>query len=109
MKTKKKYVPAPVDCGHIAIPEDVADLIERLAKNIHDIWAMKRLEDGWQWGPERCDVHKMHPCLIDYHELPESEKSYDRAMATETIKVIVALGFRLEKQERDHRDPAVNR
>jgi len=97
MKIEKKYVPTPVDCRHIAIPEDLADLVELLARNIHDIWAMKRMQDGWQWGPERRDMEKMHPCLVEYHELPEDEKSYDRDMATETIRVIMALGFRLEK------------
>lgn len=98
MKTEKKYVPAPVDCRHIAIPDELTDLVELLAKNAHDVWAMKRLQDGWQWGPERCDINKMHPCLIEYHELPESEKSYDRDMAIETIKLIVGLGFRFERQ-----------
>jgi hypothetical protein len=35
---------------------------------------------GWRWG-----------------QLPESEKTYDRATAMETIKAILALGFRITK------------
>ena len=33
-----------------------------------------------------------HPNLIPYEELPESEKSYDRGTATETLKAILLLG-----------------
>jgi hypothetical protein len=34
---------------------------------------------------------------VPYDQLPESEKEYDRKMATGTIKAILALGYRIEK------------
>jgi hypothetical protein len=34
---------------------------------------------------------------VPYQELPESEKEYDRQMAMETLKAIIALGYRIEK------------
>ena len=37
------------------------------------------------------------PCLITYDELPESEKDYDRSMVLETIKLVIALGYSIEK------------
>jgi hypothetical protein len=33
--------------------------------------------------------------LVPYEELPESEKFYDRAVVTETLKAALALGFRI--------------
>ena len=32
-----------------------------------------------------------------YDALPESEKEYDRTTAMETVKTILALGYRIEK------------
>jgi hypothetical protein len=34
---------------------------------------------------------------LPYNDLPASEKEYDRKMAIETLKVIKALGYRIEK------------
>jgi ryanodine receptor 2 len=46
-------------------------------------------------GPARDDVRKLHPSLVPYEKLPESEKVYDRSTAMETLKAIMALGFRI--------------
>jgi len=69
-------------------------LTELLARNNHDIWAQKRLAEGWTCGP-RNDALKQNPCLVPYEELPESEKEYDRQTAIQTLKTIVALGYRI--------------
>lgn len=93
----KTYQPQPIDTSGITVDAGVLDLIELMARNAHDIWAQKRIEDGWQFGAVRNDARKEHPCLVPYNELPESEKDYDRAMALETLKVILSLGYRLQK------------
>ncbi len=89
------YQPQPIDTSSVALPDSMHALRERLAANAHDIWATHRLADGWTWGPARNDVLKQNPCLVPYDELPESEKEYDRAMVDETLKAIVALGYRV--------------
>lgn len=89
------YDPRPIDTSMINLDIMLMDLLELLAQHAHDVWAMKRIQDGWSWGPERCDESKRHPCLVPYEELPETEKEYDRALARETLKVIVALGFQI--------------
>jgi len=68
-------------------------LTEKLAENTHDVWAKGRIEQGWKYGKIRDDNNKLHPCLIPYSELPESEKEYDRNTALETIKLIQKLGY----------------
>ena len=89
------YNPKPVDTSHIALSEALQNLIEHLAKNTHDTWARQRISEGWTYGPERDDEHKRHPDLVPYWELPESEKKYDRDTVTETLKVILSLGYRI--------------
>ena len=87
------YTPSPIDTSDITLPEGMEQLIEQVAKNVHETWAEGRIHDGWSWGPVRNDKLKQHPCLIDYDDLPESEKDYDRRTAIATLKTIISLGW----------------
>jgi len=91
------YKPAPRDTSGVRLPRAVAQLTELLAKNTHENWARRRMADGWRHGPRRDDAKKEHPSLVPYEELPDSEKEYDRTTALETLKAILALGYRIEK------------
>ena len=94
---KKNYVPQPMDTSDIQLPEELNVLIEQMAKNVHEVWAQSRMEQGWTYGEKRSDALKQHPCLIPYEELPEVEKAYDRDTAFNTLKYIVSLGFKIIK------------
>lgn len=94
----KDYKPQPIDTSQVQLPRDVEELTEKLSRNAHDHWARQRMADGWRWGAARDDASKLHPSLIPYEELPESEKDYDRATAMETVKAIQALGFRISRK-----------
>ena len=89
------YTPAPVDTTNIKLPPALTGLLEKVAENIHDVWAQERIKDGWTYGPARDDTKKQHPCLIPYPDLPEAEKMYDRTTAGETLKMIIKLGYTL--------------
>ena len=91
------YQPKPIDTSAVELPEGIQALVERLAEHNHDIWALGRLAAGWTWGPERNDATKKHPDLCPYSELPDSEKQYDRNAAIETLKAILALGYRIAR------------
>ncbi len=91
------YEPAPRDTSNIRLSRELLDLTELLARNTHENWARRRIADGWRYGTERRDEKKEHPSLVPYEELSESEKEYDRTTAMETLKTIVALGYRIEK------------
>lgn len=92
------YQPKPIDTSHVALSADLAALTERLAQNTHDIWARQRMAEGWTWGPRRDDAARTHPGLVPYAELSEAEKDYDRNTAVETLKLIVVLGYRIERK-----------
>ncbi len=91
------FRPRPIDTSEVMLNPNVLELTEKLAKNTHDVWAQGRLAEGWQYGPGRNDENKTHPDLIPYEELAESEKEYDRNTAMQTLKAIIALGYRIEK------------
>lgn len=93
-----KYKPNPIVTDGIELSEEIMKLSERIAENVHDVWAASRMAEGWSWGKERNDALKQHPCLVPYNELPESEKEYDRKTSIETLKLIQKLGFIILKQ-----------
>ena len=95
---KKNYIPQPVDTTDVQLPVELDEFVEILAKNVHEVWADSRISEGWQYGEERNDTMKHHPCLIPYEELPEIEKEYDRNTAMGTLKIITKLGFRICKE-----------
>ncbi len=95
---KKDYIPQPIDTSDIELPEELNPLLEAMAKNVHEVWAQTRIDQGWQYGPERNDAEKRHPMLISYEDLPEEEKVYDRNTSIETLKLILKLGFKIEKE-----------
>ena len=91
------YTPRPIDTSGIVLPDSLVDLTERLAENAHDLWARRRLAEGWTYGPKRDDAAKKHPDLVSYSELPDSEQQYDRDAAMQTLKAILVLGYRVGK------------
>lgn len=93
----KTYTPKPVDTSDIQLSDELLQLTELMARNVHDIWSEGRIADGWTWGPQRDDARKENPCLVPYEELPESEKAYDRNTSIETLRLIISLGYKIEK------------
>lgn len=93
----KTYTPQPIDTSKVEVSDDLLQLAETLAQNVHDIWALERIRQGWQYGPERNDTQKLHPCLVPYDALPENEKVFDRNTAQETIKAILGMGYQIKR------------
>lgn len=93
----KQYIPQPIDTKEVVLPEELTELVEAMAKNVHEVWAETRIAQGWTYGPERNDQLKHHPCLIPYEELPEEEREYDRNTAIGTLKLIQKLGFKISR------------
>ena len=93
----KEYIPTPAETSEVKLPEELLPLIEEMAKNVHEVWARNRMDEGWTYGPVRDDAHKKHPCLVPYEDLPESGKDYDRATSQETLKLILMSGFGISK------------
>jgi hypothetical protein len=95
---KPSYCPSPQDVGDIVLSEDLTALSETLAENTHEVWAQARFAEGWRYGEQRNDVQKLHPCLVPYPELPESEKEYDRLTSLNTLRLVGKLGFLVLKK-----------
>lgn len=91
------YKPNPIDTSDIVLSDDLLELTEKIAENVHEVWAEGRIKEGWTYGAVRDDAKKETPCLVPYKDLSESEKDFDRNTALETIKLIIKLGYDIKK------------
>lgn len=55
----------------MTLPSFAADIHLKLAENMHELWAMHKIETGWEWGEQRDEVAKTHPCIAPYSDIPE--------------------------------------
>jgi ryanodine receptor 2 len=94
---QETYTPQPIDTTGIELPEELKTLVEKMSKNVHEVWSETRIQQGWSYGEQRNDELKTHPCLVPYEELPDSEKEYDRNSSIGTLKLIMKLGFKITK------------
>lgn len=49
------YCPRPLDVEAVVLPTALKGLVDRLAENTHNIWASKRIHEGWTYG--KANVH----------------------------------------------------
>lgn len=97
----KTYIPKPISTKDVELSKNILELSERIAENVHEVWAASRISEGWTYGKERNDALKQHPCLIPYDGLPETEKDYDRNTAMQTLKLIQKLGYTIKKKNHE--------
>lgn len=97
-KDYSNYEPHPIDLSDVELPEELEELREAIAENAHEVWAQGRKSQGWSYGPERNDTLKQTPDMIPYSDLTDEEKSFDREMAMNTIKLLKKLGYKISKE-----------
>lgn len=95
------YTPNPIDASGVELSDELLALSEKLAEQVHEVWAQGRVADGWRYGAVRDDAKKETPCLVPYDALPESEKAYDRSTAYATLRLIVKLGYAIKKHDEE--------
>ena len=93
------YVPNPVDTSTIQLQPFVENIRDKLAENIHEMWAVTKIETGWAFGEVRDDMEMYHPCLTQFQNLPMAEKRYNIQLALQTLRTIVALGYQISQDK----------
>ena len=64
----------------LTVDSEAKELMARLE---HKRWNAERILNGWKYGKVRDDRRKIHPCLVPFEELPESEQEKDRTNVTD--------------------------
>ena len=76
--------------SQIQLQPMVENIRDKLAENIHEMWAVSKIESGWQFGEGgRLDEEMMlHPCLTQFQTLPQAEKRYNIQLAIQTLRQV---------------------
>lgn len=90
------FVPIPVITRHVQLTTTLEWVRDRLAENLHENWAMSKIEQGWSFGESRDERTRRHPYLVPFDKLPRTEKQYNLALAHETLRIILTLGYRIQ-------------
>lgn len=91
------YNPEPVNTSGVVLPDEILELTDLIARNVHDVWAAGRIAEGWKYGPIKDSEKLETPYLVPYEELSEEEKAYDKNTALETLKLITKLGYKITR------------
>jgi len=73
-------------------------IFEKLSEMEHRRWMAERHMDGWRYGPKRDDARKIHPLLVPYEQLPESEKNKDKDMIQNIRNLVASPGWRKQRE-----------
>ncbi len=73
-----------------------SDEIELLARMEHRRWVAERVLAGWQSGPKDT-ARRMTPYLVDYNELTDEIKDYDRDAVRNLPKLVAMAGGKIRR------------
>ncbi|KAF0870432.1 RYR2 protein, partial [Crocuta crocuta] len=97
MDSEGNFNPQPVDTSNITIPEKLEYFINKYAEHSHDKWSMDKLANGWIYGEIYSDSSKVQPLMKPYKLLSEKEKEIYRWPIKESLKTMLAWGWRVER------------
>uniref|UniRef100_A0A3Q3W2P9 Uncharacterized protein n=1 Tax=Mola mola TaxID=94237 RepID=A0A3Q3W2P9_MOLML len=93
--TPVTFTPTPVDISKVELPPQLEDIQDKIAENIHELWAMDKIALGWTHGPVRDEVNKHDPLLVEFSKLSEQERNQNLQMAQDTLRTLIAFGFHI--------------
>ena len=44
------YQPKPINTDDVVLTDELIDLTEKIAANVHEVWALGRVSEGWSYG-----------------------------------------------------------
>jgi len=73
--------------------------VEIMAIMEHNRWIEEKVRKGWKLGPERIEDEKIHPSMVCWQELSESEKEKDRISVRIIPSIMSEVGFEIVRKK----------
>lgn len=84
----------------IAMPADeYMSLCAELAKRQHESWVRDKSTMGWRYGPTISVLHKTHPMLRPWTELPDQYKNIDTSSPENFLNFLNNQGYAVVRKE----------
>ncbi|XP_065815894.1 ryanodine receptor 2 [Labrus bergylta] len=93
--TPATFTPMPMDISKVVLPVQLEGIRDKLAENIHELWAMDRIDLGWTYGPVRDETNRHDPSLVEFSKLSEQGRNQNLQMAQDTLRTLLAFGFHM--------------
>jgi hypothetical protein len=74
--------------------------IELLAQLEHERWVRERMSRGWTYGKPRDNARKLHPDLVSWADLPETEREKDRDAIRAIPGILRNAGYQILRRTR---------
>lgn len=74
------------------------DEIESMAEMEHERWNTERLRDGWRLGKTKDVRRKISPYLVDWKDLPEEAREWDRETVRKIPEFLAKVGLEIERE-----------
>jgi class 3 adenylate cyclase len=71
--------------------------LEELAVREHDRWMNERRSQGWTYAPVRDNSRKLHPMLVPWDDLTDTEKQKDRDAVLNMSMLLALADLKLRK------------
>lgn len=84
---------------------DVDDEVTRMAKKEHELWCEEQRTNGWRHGPRKNPAAKTHPDLVDWQDLPETEREKNKAYIRELPGILAWAGFQIVRERAIAQNP----
>ncbi|XP_076313816.1 ryanodine receptor-like isoform X3 [Tachypleus tridentatus] len=94
------YIPEPVNTANVQLNPELNNVVQKFAEHYHDAWANRKFENGWNYGDYWNYERKTHPRLKPYNLLAEWEKERYKEPIRESLKALIAIGWKLELGDR---------
>lgn len=72
------------------------ELLEKLARYVHDVFRQQLKLDGYRWGKETNDKLKTHSSMVDFDKLPDDEKDQNRNNAGDIPTKLAVAGYAIK-------------
>ena len=105
--TPGAWNPTPtIDTSEVMLTDDLLPLRDKLGRNSHDQWARSKMDAGFIYAPERegqgdSSGGKQSHLLVPFNCLTKYEQETNSESATEMLRCIIALNFKISPLQRD--------
>ncbi|XP_077095388.1 ryanodine receptor 2 isoform X2 [Siphateles boraxobius] len=89
------FTPIPVDSSQVEYPPQLEQIKERLTENLHELWLIDKIEQGWNYGPVKDESKKVHSCLVEFSKLPDQERIHNLQSSEDILRTLLAFGVHI--------------
>eukprot|EP00053_Salpingoeca_punica_P022636 m.214926 g.214926 ORF g.214926 m.214926 type:complete len:311 (-) comp38271_c0_seq1:80-1012(-) len=93
------YLPRPLDDRSVVLSPDLLMLADMLAENMHNVWACKKMADGWTYARVNDAIKRHSPNLLPYNDLSEDAQFSNRNSSLSIIRMLSVLGYSIVPKE----------